>query len=77
LVVVFLNKKFKGGETNFYYDQEDQNGYELFKSVKPDIGLGAIFDRTILHCGCEVENLDDSDEVCYKYLIRTDVMVGL
>jgi hypothetical protein len=62
---IFLNSasEFSGGETEFF----DDAGQLAFKAV-PKAGRGAIFDRTIPHCGNVVRD-------GYKYLIRTDVMM--
>lgn len=62
-VNVFLNAGFHGGQTEFFNAAQ-----ELVVRAEPKAGRGAIFDTNIYHRGCQVSG-------CYKYLLRTDVMV--
>lgn len=59
---IFLNSGFKGGETDFLFEDKTL----AFQAV-PKPGRAAIFDREILHRGNGVLG-------GYKYLLRTDVM---
>ena len=62
---IFLNDDFEGGETDFF----DDNKSFIF-SAKPKPGRGALFDSQHYHQGNVVRNGN-------KYLLRTDVMVGI
>ena len=61
---IFLNKDFKGGETDFFLD--DKKTFRC--SVKSAIGKAALFYHKQYHCG----NIVSEGE---KYLLRTDVMI--
>ena len=63
---IFLNDDFEGGETDFF---NSFNNLDLRFSVKPKTGRGALFDSQQYHKGNEILQ-------GFKYLIRTDVMVG-
>ncbi len=57
--LIYLNSVEQGGETAFVVDPE--------VVIKPDPGLGLLFQHPIMHEGCEVIAGN-------KYVIRTDVM---
>ena len=57
--MVYLNEEFEGGETVFFVEPE--------KSIKPQTGMGLLFQHPIIHEGAEVTNGT-------KYVIRTDLM---
>lgn len=61
---IFLNDKFDGGETDFFYENKTKR-----LSAKPKSGRAALFDSQQYHCGNKVMNGN-------KYLLRTDVMVS-
>lgn len=61
---IFLNDQFTGGETDFFW-----NDKSFRYSAKPEAGRAALFDSQQYHCGNKVQD-------GYKYLLRTDVMVG-
>ncbi len=56
--MVYLNEDFEGGETNML---------ELGQSIKPQTGMGLLFQHAILHEGAEVTRGT-------KYAVRSDVM---
>ncbi len=57
--MVYLNENFEGGETAFLVDPE--------KIIKPQTGMGLIFQHPIIHEGCEVAK-------GVKFVLRTDLM---
>ena len=57
--MVYLNEDFEGGETVFFVEPE--------KSIRPQTGLGLLFQHPIIHEGAEVTKGT-------KYVIRTDLM---
>jgi hypothetical protein len=63
---IFLNDSFDGGETNFFFSNNEN---DLRLCVQPKAGRGALFDSQQFHKG----NIIKSG---IKYLIRTDVMVS-
>lgn len=68
-VNIFLNSEFKGGETDFLLDDK----VTLAIRANPKAGRGVIFDRNIWHRGNYVDDLENKK--CYKYLLRTDVVI--
>lgn len=59
-VLVYLNQKFKGGQTTF-------QGQGRFYDVRPQTGSVLLFEHGILHEGKEVTQGK-------KYIVRTDIM---
>ena len=57
--MVYLNEDFEGGETAFLVHPE--------KIIKPQTGMGLIFQHPIIHEGCEVKK-------GAKFVVRTDLM---
>jgi hypothetical protein len=57
--MVYLNDAFEGGETVFFVEPE--------KAIKPETGMGLLFQHPIIHEGAEVTKGT-------KYVIRTDLM---
>ncbi|HSG70719.1 MAG TPA: hypothetical protein VLA12_09915, partial [Planctomycetaceae bacterium] len=57
--LVYLNDDFEGGETNFIVEPE--------VSIKPETGMGLMFQHPLLHEGAEVTS-------GVKYVARTDLM---
>ncbi|HKX28734.1 MAG TPA: 2OG-Fe(II) oxygenase, partial [Blastocatellia bacterium] len=57
--MIYLNEGFKGGETVFLVEPE--------KSIRPQTGMGLLFQHPIIHAGAEVTE-------GVKYAIRTDLM---
>jgi prolyl 4-hydroxylase len=57
--MVYLNEDFEGGETVFLVEPE--------KSIKPQTGMGLLFQHPIIHEGAEVTR-------GVKYVVRTDLM---
>ncbi|HEY6328637.1 MAG TPA: 2OG-Fe(II) oxygenase [Blastocatellia bacterium] len=57
--MVYLNEDFEGGETVFFV--------QPLKSIKPQAGMGLLFQHPIIHEGAKVIN-------GVKYVIRTDLM---
>lgn len=57
--MVYLNEDFEGGETVFLVNP--------MKSIKPQTGMGLLFQHPIIHEGAEVIK-------GVKYVIRTDLM---
>lgn len=74
---IFLNDQFDGGETDFFYDEDDADDDDVDNDepklryrAKPKPGRGCLFHgNNLLHCGNKVEN-------GYKYLLRTDLMTN-
>lgn len=57
--LVYLNDDFEGGETNFIVEPE--------VSIRPETGMGLMFQHPLLHEGAEVTS-------GVKYVARTDLM---
>lgn len=57
--LVYLNEGFEGGETLFLVEPE--------KVIRPETGMGLLFQHPIIHAGCEVKSGT-------KYVVRTDLM---
>jgi len=57
--MVYLNEDFEGGETGFLVEPE--------KIIKPQTGMGLLFQHPIIHEGCEVKK-------GVKFVLRTDLM---
>ena len=57
--LVYLNDEFEGGHTTFLTEPE--------VSIKPEIGMGLLFQHPIIHEGCVVTK-------GIKYVARTDLM---
>jgi prolyl 4-hydroxylase len=57
--MVYLNEDFEGGATAFLVQPE--------KSIKPQTGMGLLFQHPIIHEGAEVAK-------GVKYVVRTDLM---
>jgi predicted 2-oxoglutarate/Fe(II)-dependent dioxygenase YbiX len=64
---IFLNDDFIGGETEFFTQRKGQIASRYV--AKPKAGRAALFYANQLHRGNMVHTP-------YKYLLRTDVMVG-
>lgn len=67
---IFLNDGFLGGETDFL-EHNSQGELTLRETVKPKVGRSALFWANQYHRGNEVIPTDDVE---FKYLLRTDVM---
>jgi hypothetical protein len=63
--MIYLNNEFEGGETVFYFKDNEDNHREL--RLHPSIGMCLIFNQNILHEGLLVQS-------GYKYFIRTDIL---
>jgi prolyl 4-hydroxylase len=57
--MIYLNEDFEGGETVFFV--------KPMKSIRPQTGMGLLFQHPIIHEGAEVAK-------GVKYVIRTDLM---
>lgn len=68
---IFLNDKFSGGETEFFYFLDNNDEIELPGPTRyvasPAPGRACLFYAKQYHCGNKVRD-------GYKYLLRTDVM---